>query len=188
MAPREIVGKDDEPFAVRTDLGWSIIGCSSPRFDLPKESSLCHRLAAKELPPVAQTDVIRVLETDFKDISEEKVKVSQVEILFLNKLKGGIHKNVYGHYEMPLPFKERPVLPSNKQLAVARLDHLKRRMSKDERYKEQYKEFMSEIIQRGDAEEVNNCGKKGETWYLPHHGVFHPKKPNKLRVVFDCSA
>lgn len=46
---------------------------------------------------------------------------------------------------------------------------------------------MSEIIQRGDAEEVNDCG-KGETWYLPHHCVFHPKKPNKLRVVFDCSA
>lgn len=47
---------------------------------------------------------------------------------------------------------------------------------------------MSEIIQRGDAEEVNDCGKEGETWYLPHHCVFHPKKPNKLRVVFDCSA
>ena len=24
--------------------------------------------------------------------------------------------------------------------------------------------------------------------YIPHHGVYHPKKPNKLRVVFDCSA
>ena len=33
-----------------------------------------------------------------------------------------------------------------------------------------------------DAEEP------GHIWYLPHHGVFHPKKPNKLRVVFDCSA
>ena len=25
-------------------------------------------------------------------------------------------------------------------------------------------------------------------WYLPHHGVYHPKKPGKIRVVFDCSA
>ena len=24
-------------------------------------------------------------------------------------------------------------------------------------------------------------------WYIPHHGVYHPKK-NKIRVVFDCSA
>ncbi|XP_048048490.1 uncharacterized protein LOC125269604 isoform X1 [Megalobrama amblycephala] len=189
MAPREvIVGRDDEPFAVRTDLGWSIVGCSSPHLDLPKESSLCHRLAAKELPLVTPTDVIRVLETDFKDINEEKMKVSQDDFLFLHKLKESIHKNKHGHFEIPLPFKERPVLPSNKQLAMARLDHLKRRMSKDEMYKERYKEFMSEIIQRGDAEEVNDCGKEGETWDLPHHGVFHPKKPNKLRVVFDCSA
>jgi len=25
-------------------------------------------------------------------------------------------------------------------------------------------------------------------YYIPHHGVYHPKKPDKLRVVFDCSA
>ena len=23
---------------------------------------------------------------------------------------------------------------------------------------------------------------------MPHQGVFHPKKPNKLRIVFDCAA
>ena len=25
-------------------------------------------------------------------------------------------------------------------------------------------------------------------WYLPHHPVFHPQKPEKVRVVFDCAA
>ena len=25
-------------------------------------------------------------------------------------------------------------------------------------------------------------------WYLPHHPAFHPQKPDKVRVVFDCSA
>ena len=25
------------------------------------------------------------------------------------------------------------------------------------------------------------------TWYLPHHGVYHPCKPGKIRVVLDCS-
>ena len=28
----------------------------------------------------------------------------------------------------------------------------------------------------------------GRTWYIPHHGVYHPNKPGKIRVVFDCSA
>ena len=27
----------------------------------------------------------------------------------------------------------------------------------------------------------------GKLWYLPHHGVYHPAKPNKIRVIFDCS-
>ena len=25
-------------------------------------------------------------------------------------------------------------------------------------------------------------------WYLPHHPVTHPLKPNKVRVVYDCAA
>ena len=28
----------------------------------------------------------------------------------------------------------------------------------------------------------------GKTWYLPHHAVSHPAKPEKTRIVFDCSA
>lgn len=30
--------------------------------------------------------------------------------------------------------------------------------------------------------------KERTQWYIPHHGVYHSKKPDKLRVVFDCSA
>jgi len=46
---------------------------------------------------------------------------------------------------------------------------------------------MKEIISKGYAKHSPddtdvNC------WYIPHHGVFHPKKPDKIRVVFDCSA
>ena len=25
-------------------------------------------------------------------------------------------------------------------------------------------------------------------WYLPHHPVTHPLKPDKVRVVYDCAA
>ena len=28
----------------------------------------------------------------------------------------------------------------------------------------------------------------GKVWYLPSHGIYHPKKLGKIRVVFDCSA
>ena len=29
---------------------------------------------------------------------------------------------------------------------------------------------------------------KGKSWYLPHFHVYHPRKPNQIRVVFACSA
>lgn len=54
--------------------------------------------------------------------------------------------------------------------------------------KEQYVRFMSEIIEKGDAEEVHSEANEGERWYIPHHGIDQPQKPDKLRVVFVASA
>lgn len=48
---------------------------------------------------------------------------------------------------------------------------------------------MNDIISRGGAEKVPQCELDNQpAWYVPHHGVYHPHKPWKIRVVFDCSA
>ena len=47
---------------------------------------------------------------------------------------------------------------------------------------------MKEIISKGYAIETKTNPHDGRTWYLPHHGVYHPCKPSKLRVVLDCIA
>lgn len=189
MAPRQVIlGGDEEPYAIRTDIGWSIVGRSSQSHDLQTTSRLCHRITVKELPPLTPADAIRILESDFKDGSEDSKTVSQDDIIFLNKLDVGIQKNTHGHYEMPLPFKYRPSLPDNKTSAMIRLNHLKRKLQRDERFKEQYVKFMEDVIEKGDAEQIVDGGSEGEKWYIPHHGVYHAKKPDKLRVVFDCSA
>ncbi len=56
--------------------------------------------------------------------------------MFLNKLEENIRMNKDSHLEMPLPFKKRPCLPNNEPLAVTRLQHLKRRLMKDQEYRE----------------------------------------------------
>lgn len=188
LAPRQVLlGEGEEPYAIRTDLGWSIVGGSTSVLN-ETQSSLCHRITIKELPPVTPMDVINVLESDFKDTKASDKTVSQEDLIFLDKLKEGIRKNEQGHCEMPLPFRQRPHLPNNRKLAEIRLEHLKRKFNKDEKYKRDYITYMEDIIERGDVEEVHNEGKQGEQWYIPHHGIYHPKKPTKLRVVFDCSA
>lgn len=192
LIPRRVItGKEEEPFAILTDLGWSIVGCSAPHSD-SQLTSHCHRVTVKELPTVTPLDALRILETDFKDSQGNDKTVSQEDLIFLVKiflkLKKNIKKNENGHHEMPHPFKERPCLPDNKQLAVVRLNHLKRKFVANERYKTDYVKYMKDIIERGDVKEVRTEGTNGEKWYIPHHGVYHPKKPDKLRVVSDCSA
>ena len=28
----------------------------------------------------------------------------------------------------------------------------------------------------------------GKTWYIPHHGIYHPSKPGKIQLVVDSRA
>ncbi|XP_042073472.1 uncharacterized protein LOC121813652 [Haplochromis burtoni] len=189
LVPRQVLlGKDNEPYAIQTDLGWSIVGNSVPCNASETTRSLCHRITVKEMPPCTPADAIRALERDFKENEINEKMVSQDDLRFLEKLEQGITQTEKGHYEMPLPFKERPQMPDNRQLAESRLNQLKRKLMRNEKYKRDYVTYMNDIIQRGDAEETDDNGPEGETWYIPHHGIYHPKKPERLRVVFDCSA
>ena len=89
---------------------------------------------------------------------------------------------------MPLPFKVRPHLPDNKKLALARLKHLKRKLDRDSKLKNDHVRFMEGVFKDGDAEKVDIQSEPGKVWYIPHQGVYQPRKPDKIRVVFDCSA
>ena len=214
LLPREVVsGKDNEPFAQRTDLGWSIVGCVNPYVDYGDEIGSSHRIVVKEVTPnmhspsnltsevhyICRTqvkevftppDVIRVLESDFNEKTAEDAHFSQEDLRFITTMEDGIKIKADGHCEMPLPFKEdRPSLPDNRVCANHRLKCLRKRFEKDKQYHKDYIAFMSETIARKDAEkvpaeEIN----KSPVWYIPHHGVYHPQKPGKIRVVFDCSA
>ena len=46
---------------------------------------------------------------------------------------------------------------------------------------------MEKMLEAGPPEKApKKCHET--TWYISHYGVCHLKKPDKLRVVFDCSA
>ena len=50
---------------------------------------------------------------------------------------------------------------------------------------------MKDMIDKGQAEKVPDNElhlDNGRVWYIPHHGVYHPQKPDKIRVVVDASA
>ena len=52
-----------------------------------------------------------------------------------------------------------------------------------------YSDFMSGLIAKGHAEPLpRDVPDNQRVWYLPHHSVTNPKKPEKVRVVFDAAA
>ncbi|XP_051803238.1 uncharacterized protein LOC127533647 [Acanthochromis polyacanthus] len=189
LAPRQfITGGDDEPYGIKTDLGWSIVGSSAGVARSTEVTGLCHRVSVKECPTLTPATVIRALEADFKDANCGEKSISQDDILFMQFLNEKIHQNADGHLEMPLPFKARPQLPENKRLALVRLKQLQRKFERNHKFKHDYIKFMEGVFRDGDAERAENQPMPGNVWYIPHQGVYHPRKPEKIRVVFDCSA
>jgi len=96
-----------------------------------------------------------------------------------------------GHYVMPLPLRSRQVsLPNNPKLAVKRVMQLKHRFKKNSQFYQDYVNCMSEVISKWaeDVPEKDIERDDGTVNYVPHTGVYHPKIPGKIRVVFDCSA
>ena len=56
---------------------------------------------------------------------------------------------------------------------------------------QRYKEVIQEYLDKGYARKMSK--KEADittprTWYLPHHPVFNPNKPGKIRVVKDAAA
>ena len=94
-----------------------------------------------------------------------------------------------GDYQVPLPFKEPCIdLPNNRHQARQRFSYLEKIFSKNDQFREDYIRFMKDIIAKGYARKSATKAASVKTWYLLHHGVYHPNKPRKIRVEFDLSA
>ena len=46
---------------------------------------------------------------------------------------------------------------------------------------------MNNLMRNGYVKKSTGSATKGKCWYIPRHGVYNENKPNKIRVVFDCS-
>ena len=93
------------------------------------------------------------------------------------------------HYQIPLPFRNANIqLPNNRYQAWQRLSYLQKKLNKNKEFEKDYVRFMEEIISKRYARKSTKEAAPRKIWYLPHHGIYHPNKPGKIRVVFDLSA
>ena len=75
-------------------------------------------------------------------------------------------------------------------MAERRPSSLKKRLTLNTVLCNKYLDVLETFIGKGYARRVpyNLLVTNNAKWYLPHHPVLHPCKPNKVRVVFDCAA
>ena len=64
---------------------------------------------------------------------------------------------------------------------------LKRRFIKDNKFFLDYTKYMNNLLEIGHARRCNETP-TGKTWHISHHAVYHLSKPDKIHVVYDCSA
>jgi hypothetical protein len=130
--------------------------------------------------------------TDFGDTLVSTRPSHSVEDKKALELMEKSFTKVNGHYQVALPWRSYPPrLHNNRELAVRRCELLKRRLQRDGDLAGKYKTTMNDYIEKGHAERVPSEESEGvdrPVWYLPHHPVTHPLKPEKVRVVYDCAA
>ena len=186
LAPLSVKkGPKGSPLAIKSKLGWIV-------YNLIKNNGTgtysVNRTSVVELDKTNEFERLvkmyqESINFDFPErMIDEQKEFSENDKLFMEKVSHSMCK-VDGRYEMCLPFKEKQVrLPDNKIQAEQRLVHLKRKMEGDVQYRTEYTKFMTDVIDKGYAEKVPQTEvhkNDGKVFYIPHFGVYHPKKPDK---------
>ena len=120
---------------------------------------------------------------------DHKLAPSVEDMMFYKIMEAEFHQDISNSWVGPVPFRSpRKRLPNNKKQVHNRLLSLRRTLDKRPQMKAHFIEFMENMLSKGHAEVAPPLKQGQECWYLPLFGVYHPKKPDKIRVVFDSSA
>ena len=150
-------GDSFQPCAVRTLLGWVVRGPLTCSKETRKQYAHINFSESKDV--LLQQQLERMWTTDFSEsIRDDKSSMSVED------------KKAWRDIDC--------TLPNNITIAHARLDHLKRKLSKDVNLHNINTKTVSEYIEKGYAKEITNTVSSSKrVWYLPYHPVTNVNKP-----------
>lgn len=175
----------NSPVAIRTPLGWTLMGRTSWS---GREQYGYH---VHEVDPLHQlvkdqfaTDALGVKLLVEKPRSTEDKRAQDILDTSTHRVEGG--------WETALLWRDDNVrLPDSYANAYRRLLSMEKIMDKDPCFQDSYCAKIAEYLEKGFArvltpEEAAVTTPK--TNYVPHFMAYNPKKPGKLRFVFDAAA
>jgi len=154
-----VLGKEDSPYAIRNALGWCVMGPIGRNYESPVK---CNRIKTHiPFKDVSQNKNCKhhfiinenmkdnfikdrlqeMYATEFSERKAEDQAMSHEDMKFMELMNREIVlKN--GKYELPLPFRNsNPQFPESRQQARARLRSVKRKMTNNRKFCQDYYRF-----------------------------------------------
>lgn len=207
------LGLRNTPFVQRLHLGWVIVGeaCHNkthkpkvvnvnkinilgngrPSLFLPCNNSFEVKETSSRSTLIEPTIVQNAVDQDvfIRSIYDEKIGFFEEDRQFIRLMDEEFRRDCDGSWKAPLPLKKnRQKLPNNKPQAVKRATILANSLRKNDNKRQHFTTFMEKIFNKEHAGPAEPLEENKECWYLPLFGVYHPKKPDQIRGVFDSSS
>ncbi|XP_058817854.1 uncharacterized protein LOC131681160 [Topomyia yanbarensis] len=187
-------GGPSDPIGAKCRLGWSIYGC------IPDQPS---QTAVVNFHVGAVSDPDRELNEQLRDFftldkagishlcevpeSDDDKRTKQLLVDTTRRVSSG------SGYETGLLWRtNNQNFPDSYPMALRRLEGLERKLQKDPSLEKRVREQIYEYERKGYAHKANleelTSVESGRVWYLPLGFVTNPRKPEKLRLIWDAAA
>ncbi|XP_065092441.1 uncharacterized protein LOC135713285 [Ochlerotatus camptorhynchus] len=181
-------GKDNEPVATKTRLGWCIFGKNSGNDSVLEQLNL-------HLDNDPDNRELHLWMKQFFAVEESSVtiKPEAEEDKRARKIMEATTRRVNGAFETGLLWKyDHICFPDSYPMALRRLNALDKRLRKDPILEAKVREQIAEYEAKGYAHRITadelQSTDPSKVWYLPLGIVQNPKKPAKLRLIWDAKA
>ncbi|KZS08018.1 Uncharacterized protein APZ42_028147 [Daphnia magna] len=194
----------DTPFGLLTPFGWTCVGdltlgtqqhdstvCRSNK-PLLTVQNLCYHVQESPTEALLLRQVEKLWGTESFPIVTPAQPLESIEDKLARKKFDATIQFDGTRYEVGLPWVSDDIaLPDNYNSALRRLFSIENKFTHNSNFAEKYKAIIDDYVAKGFARPLKESelkGTFGRNWYLPHHRVVNPRKPEKVRVVFDASA
>ena len=168
------VGKEGEPVAEYTKLGWFIM---SPGEEFDRSTMLLTQTSQTDYEELCRLDVLGLADAPTHD--QETV---------YSEFKEQPKRDPERWYETGLPWRgNHPSLPNNKQGSLRRLNSLTKKLQR-EGHTTEYNAIIQDQLKEGVVERAPAVPTNQE-FYIPHKAVIkETAESTKMRVMYDASA
>ncbi|XP_062714812.1 uncharacterized protein LOC109426713 [Aedes albopictus] len=183
-------GKSNDPVAVKTRLGWCVYGKQTSGGSSAIERVHLHT----EEQQIGNRELHDLMKQYFA--IEEAAVATPIESAEDSRARAILQKTtrrIEGGFETGLIWKyDHPVFPDSFPLALRRLQSLEKRLAKDQELGEKVSSLIRDYETKGYAHKITQeeleSTDPSRVWYLPLGVVRNPKKPEKVRLIWDAAA